>query len=141
MLVLPFFLVAVSGVAPAARGPVAATAEDAEASAVGGELTVFEARRFRGFAGAADVAARAPGSSLVAGGWLDAIWADILVGDVAEADDLCRLCAGGDLNDTSSEPLPFLSFFSGEMHETETERFSNWVVKHIRHFLGDRRVY
>ena len=107
VLVLPFFFVAaVSGVAEGARAPVVSMADEAEASAVSGELALFEARRFRGFVGVADVGARVPVSSLVTGGWLDARCADILVGDVAEADDLCRLCAGGDLKETSSEPRP-----------------------------------
>jgi hypothetical protein len=44
--------------------------------------------------------------SPVTAGWIVGNCAAILVGEVAEADDLCRLCAGGDLNETSSEPQP-----------------------------------
>jgi hypothetical protein len=39
-------------------------------------------------------------------GWIEGKCAAILIGEVAEADDLCRLCAGGDLSETSSEPQP-----------------------------------
>lgn len=97
VLVLPFFFVA--GSAGGSEGPVATAASaavDVAVSAVEGEPPVFEARRLRGLVGEGIVAAWALELSAVTGGWLEEICADILVGDAAEADDLCRLCAGGD---------------------------------------------
>ena len=56
MLVLPFFLVAVSDVNGGAGAAEASTAADAEVNAVEGKLAISEARRLRGFAGGADMA-------------------------------------------------------------------------------------
>ena len=123
MLVLPFFFVAVSG---GSEGPVAIAASaavDVAVNAVEGEPAVFEARRLRGLAGEEVVAAWALEPSAGTGGWLEEICADILVGDAAEADDLCRLCAGGDLKQASSEPVPYFS--REDTHMTETRSLAS----------------
>lgn len=57
MLVLPFFFVAVSGVSEGAGATAASAAVDVAVNAVEGEPALFEARRFRGFAGEEEVAA------------------------------------------------------------------------------------
>lgn len=142
MLVLPFFFVA--GSAGGSEGPVATAASaavDVAVSAVEGEPPVFEARRLRGLVGEGIVAAWALELSAVTGGWLEEICADILVGDAAEADDLCRLCAGGDLKQASSEPVPYFS--REDRHMTETPSLASGRRVFMLHTTcpkGSRRV-